>query len=129
MGYKEYQGRLSESQQVTADANSTNYIDFEVTNPPHGDGKLYGIWLTVEAKATAGTGIEFELVQKASEPGTGDATICKHLYLAAELVVGNEYFLPMPTGKTWLRYFRMYYNITAGTEDYTLSAYFGFYEP
>lgn len=127
MGYKEYQGRLTKSVQVNADANSTNYLDFEVTNPPLGDGRIFGVWVTVEKQDTAGTGIEFELCQKAAEPGTGDATICKHTFLAADLAEGDEVFLPISPNITFLRYFRLYYNITAGTEDYTLSAYFGPY--
>jgi hypothetical protein len=127
MGYKEYQGRLTESVQVNADANSTNYLDFETTNPSLDDGRIFGIWITVEAVATAGTGIAVEIVQKASEPGTGDATICKHTFLAAELTAGKEVFCPISPNITPLRYLRAYYDITAGTEDYTLSAYYGPY--
>jgi len=111
-------------QQVTADANSTDYFDFEVTNPAM-DGRPLAVVVDILAKDTAGTGITFELCQKISEPTTTDATIATYTYLAAEIVAGKQLVLPLPSGKTWLRYFRLYFNITAGSEDYTMAVYFG----
>lgn len=124
MGYRDYELALSTSQNVTADANSEDYIDTELTNPYWNKGIPMAIIINVEAKNTAGTGCTFEVVHKTSEPTTGDATLCTAVVLAADLEAGDQIVIPLPMGVTMLRYIRLYYNITAGTEDYTFSAYF-----
>ena len=124
MGYRDYKLALSTSQQVTADANSEDYIDTELTVPGWEKGMPAAIIVNVEAKATAGTGITFEVCHKTSEPTHSDATLCTVVALAADLAVGSQIVIPLPMGKKLLRYVRLYYDITAGTEDYTLSAYF-----
>ena len=123
MGYKDNSLKLSASQAVTADALADFYIDTELTNPPWKKGTPLAVVVTVETKTTPGTGITFELIHKASAPGTGDATMATFVFLAADLVKGAEIVLPLPKGMTMLRYFSMYYNITGGTESYVLSAY------
>jgi len=124
MGYRDYELALSTSQQVTADANSEDYIDTELSAPGWGKGTPACIIVNVEAVGTAGTGITFEVVHKTSEPTTGDAQLCSVTALAADLSAGDQIVIPLPMGIALLRYVRLYYNITAGTEDYTLSAYF-----
>lgn len=124
MGYRDFELALSTSQQVAADANSEDYIDTELTVPGWEKTLPAAIVINVEAVGTAGTGIEFEVCHKTSEPGTGDATLCKAVALAANLTKGSQIVIPLPQGIPLLRYVRLYYNITAGTEDYTLSAYF-----
>jgi len=124
MGYRDIELALSTSQQVTADANSEDYIDTELTYPGWDKGVPAAVIVNVEAKATAGTGCTFEVCHKASEPTTGDATLVQVTALAADLAVGSQIVIPIPQGVRLLRYVRLYYNITAGTEDYTVSAYF-----
>lgn len=125
MGYRDALLVLSESQAVTADADSTNYIDFELTTPPEKDGRPLAVWISVEAKTTAGTGIIFRWCQKVSEPSTGDADLVTVRVLAADLVKGRTIKIFLPQGVTYLRYQRLYYDIIAGAESYTLSAYLG----
>ena len=124
MGYRDIKLALSTSQRVTADANSEDYIDTELAVPGWEKGLPAAIIVNVEAVGTAGTGIEFEVCHKTSEPTTTDATLCTVVALAAHLTAGKQIVIPLPQGIPLLRDVRLYYNITAGTEDYTLSAYF-----
>ena len=124
MGYRDMKLALSTSQKVTADANSEDYIDTEMTVPGWEKGTPAAIIVNVEAVGTAGTGIAFEVCHKVSEPSTGDASLITAVALAANLTKGSQIVIPLPQGIPLLRYVRLYYNIIAGTEDYTLSAYF-----
>lgn len=124
MGYRDYELALSTSQQVNADANSEDYLDTEMTVPGWERGQPAAIIINVEAKAAAGTGVTFEVVHKTSEPTTGDGALVSVTALAAHLAVGKQIVIPLPMGIPLLRYVRLYYNIAAGTEDYTFSAYF-----
>jgi hypothetical protein len=124
MGYRDIELALSTSQQVNADANSEDYLDTELSVPGWEKGVPAAIIVNIESVATAGTGITFEVCHKTSEPGTGDATLTTVTALAADLSAGDQIAIPLPQGIKLLRYVRLYYNITAGTEDYTLSAYF-----
>lgn len=123
MGYKDYAFVLSSSQALTGDANSTNFLDMNRTNPPWMGGTPLAVVVTIEAVDVASTGIAFELVHKTSEPTTGDGAIATFTLLAADLTKGKEIVLPLPQGMTMLRYFRIYYNLTNGAERYTVSAY------
>ena len=123
MGYRDYKLILSNSQRVNADADSTYFLDTEVTNPRWEKNNKFGVIITVEKKVTAGTGVNFIVVHKTSEPTTADADLVTVHALAAHLVVGREIIIPLPNIPL-LRYVRLYYNIVAGTEDYTFSAYF-----
>lgn len=124
MGYRDYKLALSINQAVTADADSTYYIDTELTYPDWQKGQPAAVIINVEAKTTAGTGIKFEVVHKDSEPTTGDGALVDVTALAADLAKGAQIVIPLPQGIRLKRYVRLYYNIMAGTESYTLSAYF-----
>lgn len=123
MGYRDYKMILSDSQAVTADANSTNYIDTEVTYPRWERNHKLGVIVNVEAKTVAGTGVNFIVCHKISEPTVSDANLVTVTALAADLVAGAEIWIPFPNGISILRYIRLYYDIIAGTESYTFSAY------
>ncbi len=125
MPYRDFKLALSTSQAVTADADSEYYLDTELTYPGWQKGQPAAIYVTIEAVTTAGTGISFEVVHKTSEPTTADAQLCSVTALAANLTKGSQIVIPLPQGIELLRYVRLYYNITAGTESYTISAYFG----
>ena len=124
MGYRDYKLVLSASQAVTADADSTYFLDTEQTYPGWQKGTPAAIIVNVEAKTTAGTGITFEVCHNDSEPTTATDTLCTVVALAADLAAGDQIVIPLPQGIELQRYVRLYYNITGGTESYTLSAYF-----
>jgi hypothetical protein len=124
MGYRDIELALSTSQNVTADANSEDYLDTELAVPGWEKGMPAAIIINIESVSVAGTGIAFEVVHKTSEPTTGDGALVTVTALAADLTAGSQIVIPLPQGIKLLRYVRVYYNITAGTEDYTLSAYF-----
>lgn len=123
MGYRDYTLALSTSQNVTADAVSENYLDTEITYPGWTSGMPAVVVVTVEKVSTAGTGITFKILHKTSQPST-DVILCSVTALAADLTAGSTITIPLPQGITINRYLALYYDITAGTEDYTLSAYF-----
>jgi hypothetical protein len=122
MGYTEYTTLLTATsgQAVTADANSTNYLDFELTDPHIEEGRIVGFLVTVMVKTTAGTGIIFEICQKTSEPTHADAVIASFRILAADLAAAAQIFLPLPQGVSILRYMRVYFDVIGGSESYTL---------
>jgi hypothetical protein len=124
MGYRDYKLLLSKSQALTADADSTYYLDTELSVPGWEKGMPAAVIVNVETKTTAGTGITFEVCHKTDEPTTGDATLVKVTALAADLAAGSQIVIPLPQGIKLLRYVRLYYDLTAGTESYTVSAYF-----
>lgn len=124
MGYRDHKLILSSSQNVTADADSTYYLDTELTIPGWERGLPAAVVINVETVNTAATGVQFIIVHKTSEPTTADANLCSCTALAADLTAGSQIVLALPQGITLLRYVRLYYNITGGTEDYVFSAYF-----
>ncbi len=124
MGYRDYKLVLSDSQAVAADADSTYYIDTELTYPDWQQGMPAAVVVIVEVVTTAGTGVTFEVCHKTSEPTTTDATLISAVALAADLTKGSQIVIPLPQGIRLLRYVRLFYNLTAGTESYTFSAYF-----
>jgi len=124
MGYRDYKFKLSAAQAVTADANSTDYLDTELTIPGWEKGMPAAVIVNVEAVTIAATGIQFIVCHKISEPTIADANLVAVTALAANLTKGSQIVIPLPQGIPLLRYVRLYYNITGGTESYTLSAYF-----
>lgn len=123
MGYRDMLLALSASQAVVADANSTNFIDTELTIPGWEKGMPVAIIINVEVVTTAATGITFEVCHKVTEPTHTDATLCTAKALAAHLTAGSQIVIPLPQGIPLLRMVRLFYDITGGTESYTLSAY------
>lgn len=124
MGYRDIKLALSTSQNVTAAANSEDYIDTELTVPGWEKGEPAAIIINTETVNTAGTGFTFEVCHKTSEPTTTDATLVSVVALEANIAKGKTIVIPLPKGIPLLRYVRLYYTRTAGTEDYVFSAYF-----
>lgn len=125
MGYRDIELSLGANQAVGAAANSTDYLDTEQTIPGWEKGMPAAVIINVEAVTTAGTGFTFKVCHKASgEPTTADADLCTVLALAANLTKGSQIVIPLPQGIPLLRYVRLYYSRTGGTESYTFSAYF-----
>lgn len=124
MGYRDKLLALSASQAVIADANSTNFIDTELTIPGWEKGMPVAIIINVEVLTVAGTGIIFEVCHKVTEPTHDDATLVEVTAPTADLAAGSQIVIPLPQGIKLLRMVRLYYDIIAGTESYTLSAFF-----
>lgn len=124
MGYRDIELALSTSQQVTGAANSEDYIDTELTVPGWEKGQPAAIIVNFETVNTAGTGMKFSVVHKTSEPTINDANLIEVTALAAQMAAGKQIVIPLPQGIPLLRYVRLYYTRTGGTEDYVLSAYF-----
>ena len=124
MGYRDKELELSKSQVLAADANSTDYLDTELTIPGWEKGQPAAVIVTVEAVTVASTGIEFVVCHKTSEPTVNDANLVAVTALAANLTKGSRIVIALPRGIPLLRYVRLYYNLTNGAERYTVSAYF-----
>lgn len=124
MGYRDIKLALSTSQNVTAAANSEDYIDTELTVPGWEKGTPAAIIVNFETVNTAGTGMKFSVVHKTAEPTINDANLVEVTALAAQMAAGKQIVIPLPQGIPLLRYVRLYYTRTGGTEDYVLSAYF-----
>jgi hypothetical protein len=124
MGYRDYKLLLCASQNVAANANSTQHINTELTIPGWDKTMPAAIIINIEAVNTADTGIIFEVVHKVTEPTTGDATLVSVRALAAQLAAGSQIVIPLPQGIPLLKMVRVYFEIIGGTEDYDLSAYF-----
>lgn len=122
MGYRDIKLAFSTSQQVNADAVSETTIDTEMTYPGYEKGRGLAVVVNVEKKDTAGTGIAISIMHKTTVPST-DVILMTATLLAAQLAAGAEIVIPLPQGVTINRHLALWYNITAGTEDYTLSAY------
>lgn len=124
MGYRDLKLALSTSQAVTADANSEDYIDTELTYPGWQKGWPAAVIVSVEAVSAAGTGINIQICHKATgQPTNGDTTLTIVRCPAANLTVGSQIVIPLPQGIELMRYVGLYYDIIGGSESYTLSAY------
>jgi hypothetical protein len=97
-------------QTITADANSTDYLDTELTNP--GWEKVNGVALVVEVLVASNdtTGITIEIVHKASEPTTADEALMSVTVPTADTTAGNMIVIPLPSGIKLKRYVRAYFN-------------------
>jgi|SRR3990172_2239010 len=124
MGYRDIELALSTSQQVTAAANSEDYLDTEQTIPGWEKGVPAAIIINTETVSTAGTGFTFQVCHKTSEPTVDDIALISVVALAADIAKGKQIVIALPQGIKLLRYVRLYYTRTGGTEDYVFSAYF-----
>ncbi len=116
MGYQDYRLVLSASQAVGADANSTNYIDTELTIPGWERGMPAAVLVSVETAPGGTTGVNFIICHKTSEPTVNDANLVTVRALNAVLVAGQQVLIPLPGGIPLLRYVRLYYDIITGDE-------------
>ena len=124
MGYRDIELNLCKSQAIAADANSTDYIDTELTVPGWEKGMPAAVIVNIEAKTVAGTGINFIVVHKTGEPTINDANLVTVHALAANMAAGAQIVIPLPQGIPLLRYVRLYFDVVDTTERYTVSAYF-----
>lgn len=112
-------------QTITADANSTDYLDTEVTYP--GWEKANGVALVVDVMTASNdtTGINILICHKSAEPTSGDATLLTVTCPVADLTAGNRIVIPLPSGLKLLRYVRAYFDeITGDNSTFKCVAYF-----
>jgi hypothetical protein len=125
MGYLDFALCLSDSQAIGADADSTYFLDTEITVPGWERGMPAAVNVQCETAPGGTTGIQFIVVHKTSEPTSGDGNLISLTLLNAELVAGTNFLIVIPPGIVLLRYVRLYYNLTNGDETSgVFSAYF-----
>lgn len=122
MGYRDYELLLSSSQNVTAAADSTYYLDTQLTYPYWNKGMPPAVVISVETVNTAATGMSILLCHHTGEP-TNTHVFLTAVFLAADMAAGSQLVIPFVQGLTLKQYFRIYYSRTGGTEDYVLTAY------
>ena len=127
MGYRDRPLRMSSSQAVGADGNSTDYIDTELTIPGWEKGLPAAVVVTVETAPGGTTGVQFIICHKTSEPTVNDANLVTVRALNAELVAGSQIVIPLPQGIALLRYVRLYYDLISGDE--TSGVFSAFFTP
>ena len=125
MGYRDYALALSLSQAVGADADSTYFLDTEMTVPGWEKGMPAAVVVSVETAPGGTTGVNFIVVHKTSEPTVNDANLVTVRALNAQLVAGAQIVIPLPQGIPLLRYVRLYYDLITGDETaFVCSAFF-----
>lgn len=127
MGYidKELLVTAITGQTITADANSTDYLDTEVTYP--GWEKMNGVALVVDIMVASNdtTGMNIIICHKAAEPTAGDATLLTVTVPVADCTAGNRIIIPLPSGMKILRYIRAYFDeINGDNSTFSAVAYF-----
>ena len=119
MGYRDIKLKLSKNQAVSADANSTDYLDTELTYPGWEVGGPLGVVINVETAPGGTTGINFIICHKAgnaADPTINDTTLVTYRVPVADLVAGAEFVIPLPIGVKLLRCVRLYYDLITGDE-------------
>jgi hypothetical protein len=121
---------LSDAQAFSTDAVSTNTVD--LGNPTVlrqvGTGIPVGIILTVDVAADATTGNEtyqFNVLEDDDAALGSPTIISEHVLLAADLVAGASFFLPIRPGKPILRYVGLGFDGGGTTPTITVSARIG----
>jgi len=125
MGYRDLHLKLSKNQAIGADANSTDYINTELTIPGWEKGMPAAVVINCEVAPGGTTGIAFIVCHKVTEPTTGDADLVTVTVPTAQIVAGWQLVIPLPQGVPLLKMVRLYYNLINGNEtNGTFSAYF-----
>jgi len=125
MGYRDIELNLSANQAVGADANSTDFLDTELTIPGWEKGMPAAVIVSVETAPGGTTGVNFVIVHKTAEPTINDANLVTVRALNADLVAGDQIVIILPQGIALLRYVRLYYDLITGDETSgVFSAYF-----
>jgi hypothetical protein len=116
--------KLSANQQVTADAASTNTIDFGDVTPKRqvAVGEPMALVVACKAKGTHTGTVKLTAVQSAAADLSSPQIIGELDLLAAQVIAGKTYVIPLAQGTPGLRYFGAHYDID-GTVDFTVDAY------
>ena len=116
--------KVSAAQQVTADAASTNTIDFGNTTPKRNvaTGEPMAYVMVVTAIGTNTGSAKLLAIQSAAANLSSPQTVGQIDLATADIAAGKVYIIPLGQGIPALRYAGMYHDIT-GTVDYTVDAY------
>ena len=115
-------GKVCNGQQVTADAASTYSIDLGAAVRRVGTGEALGFGVVFTAVGT-NTGSALVQAIASAAAGLGTNTICGQIDLvAADLVAGKMFFVPIGMDQPILRYLALNFDIT-GTVDFTVTAW------
>lgn len=118
---------LSDAQAVTADAYSTNTLDLGNVTPKRqvGSGEPLEVVVAVDVAADFTTGDEtyaFLLVQSANADLSSHETIATYTILAATLVAGYIFRIPIPPGFPTLRYLGLRFDVGGTSPTITVTA-------
>jgi len=116
--------KLSAAQQVTADAASTNTIDFGNVTPKRkvAVGEPLALVVAITAIGTNTGSAKLTAIQSAAANLSSPQIIGEIDLATADIAAGKVYVIPLANGIPALRYFGAYYDIT-GTVDFTVDAY------
>jgi len=116
--------QVSDAQQVTADAYSTNTVDAGNVTPKRQIqvGESMGYLMAITAAGTNTGSTKLQAVQSANANLSSHVVVGQVDLAAAQIVAGNIYIIPIGSGMVGLRYHGMYHDIT-GTVDYTVDAF------
>lgn len=116
--------KVSDGQQVTADALSTYSIDLGDVTPKRevGSGEELGFAVVITAAGTNTGSSLLQVVSSAAEALTSTTIVGQLNIAAAGLAAGKRYFVPVAMGQPILRFLGMNHDIT-GTVDYTVTAW------
>jgi len=116
-------GLVSDSQQVTADAVSTNSIDQGNVTPKRaiGTGEPIGFMVAIVAAGTNTGSMIISILESANSNLAAGTKTGQRALATAELAVGKLYFIEVPAGKPAARYLGLDYDVT-GTVDVTLKS-------
>lgn len=116
--------KLSAAQQVTADAVSTNTIDFGNVTPKRkvAVGEPMALLVAITAIGTNTGSAKLTAIQSAAANLSSPQIIGEIDLATADIAAGKVYIIPLSQGIAALRYFGANYDIT-GTVDFTVDAY------
>jgi hypothetical protein len=120
------QQQLSAAQAFTGAATvSTNVIDYGNVSPNRrvGDGEPIGVGVIVTVAAGAGSTHTMEVIQSTASNMSSPDIIASMTILAAVLVAGYKFFLPIPPGFPTKEFVAFRNTSTGGTTTVTLSAW------
>lgn len=117
---------LSNGQQITADAVSTNTIDTNPTvaspAPQIGTGEPMGLAMVITAVGTNTGSAKIQAIQSAAANLGSPDVIGEVDLVTADLVAGKAILVPIPPGYGSKRYLGANYDIT-GTVDFTVKTW------
>jgi hypothetical protein len=116
--------QLSSGQQITADAVSTNTIDFGNVTPKRkvGVGEPMALVIAITAIGTNTGSAKLTAITSAAAALTAPLIIGEIDLATADIAAGKVYVIPLAQGIDYLRYFGINYDIT-GTVDFTVTSY------
>lgn len=118
----DYKYLLESDTAITADAYSTDEVNFGVTNPNMGKSGMFGMHIIVTTTFATTVSIDFKAIDGAASAPTTHILAQRNLLLA-DLVAGKHYFIPFPP--SMLQYVRAYYDVNTDATAGKVTVYLG----